>query len=101
MLFYNLGEGRERWVTSLGMFTYYPLAFLAVVGGSLLARKRRGLLWPLLVPAIAVTVGVAITYGQTRFRAAAEPTIVLLAGVALVAAWDRLRPHDRTHAETP
>lgn len=98
MLVYNIGEGRERWVTSIGMYTYYPFAFAAVVGASLLARKRRGQLWPLLVPAIAVTAGVAITYGQTRFRAAAEPTIVLLAGVALVAARDWFRSGRNTPA---
>jgi 4-amino-4-deoxy-L-arabinose transferase-like glycosyltransferase len=91
MLFYNVGEGREKWVTELGLITYYPLAVLAVAGGWILARRRRGLLWPLLVPAVAVTVAVALTYGQTRFRAAAEPSIVLLAAVALVALWTRVR----------
>ena len=91
MLFYNAGEGREKWVTRLGIITYYPLVLLAVAGAWILARRRRGLLWPLLAPAVAVTVGVAITYGQTRFRAAAEPSIVLLAAVALVAAWARVR----------
>jgi 4-amino-4-deoxy-L-arabinose transferase-like glycosyltransferase len=92
MLFYNVGEGRERWVTALGLITYYPLALLAIGGGWILARRRRGLLWPLLVPAIAVTIDVALTYGQTRFRAAAEPSIVLLAAVALVAISQRVRP---------
>jgi hypothetical protein len=91
MLFYNLGEGRERWVTSLGLFTYYPLALLAVAGGWILVRRRRGRLWPLLVPAVTVTVGVAVTYGQTRFRAAAEPSIVILAAVAIaeMLSWSR------------
>jgi 4-amino-4-deoxy-L-arabinose transferase-like glycosyltransferase len=88
MLFYNLGEGRERWVTSLGLLTYYPLVLLALGGGWILVRRRRGLLWPLVVPAVVVTVGGAITYGQTRFRSAAEPSIVILAAVALTAGWD-------------
>jgi hypothetical protein len=38
-----------------------------------------------------VTIGVAITYGQTRFRAAAEPSIVILATIAIVAGWDWTR----------
>ena len=42
------------------------------------------------MPAVVVTVSAAVTYGQTRFRAAAEPSIVLLAAVALVAMWDRV-----------
>jgi 4-amino-4-deoxy-L-arabinose transferase-like glycosyltransferase len=92
MVLYNVGEGRERWVSVLGLITYYPLALLALAGGWILARRRRGLLWPLLMPAAVVTMSVAVTYGQTRFRAAAEPSIVLLAAVALLAVWDRARP---------
>ena len=45
-------------------------------------RRARRALWVLLVPAIGVTVGVAVTYGQTRFRAAAEPSLAILAAVA-------------------
>jgi hypothetical protein len=37
----------------------------------------------LSVPAVAVTIGVAATYGQTRFRAAAEPSLAVLAAVGL------------------
>jgi 4-amino-4-deoxy-L-arabinose transferase-like glycosyltransferase len=91
MVWFNLAEGKENFVNYAGIVTYYPLAALALLGGWILVRRRRGLLWPLVVPAIAVTVGVAITYGQTRFRSAAEPSIVLLAAVALVAGWDGFR----------
>jgi 4-amino-4-deoxy-L-arabinose transferase-like glycosyltransferase len=91
MLLFNLAEGRERFAILAGIITYYPLAALAIAGGWILVRRRRGLLWPLLVPAVALTVGVAITYGQTRFRAAAEPSIVILAAVASIAAWDAFR----------
>ena len=104
MLSYNLGEGRERWVTLLGLITYYPLALLAVAGGWFLVRRRRGQLWPLLVPVATVTIGVAVTYGQTRFRSAAEPTIVILAAVAIAALWERASRdssgHDLTQGET-
>jgi 4-amino-4-deoxy-L-arabinose transferase-like glycosyltransferase len=91
MVWFNLAEGKENFVNYAGIFTYYPLALLALVGGWILVRRRRGLLWPLVVPAIVVTLGVAITYGQTRFRSAAEPSIVLLAAVALVAGWEAFR----------
>lgn len=101
MLSYNLGEGRERWVTLLGLLAYYPLAVLGIAGGWFLVRQRRGQLWPLLVPVATVTIGVAVTYGQTRFRSAAEPTIVVLAAVALVGIWDRVRGQGLTQGVTP
>jgi 4-amino-4-deoxy-L-arabinose transferase-like glycosyltransferase len=84
MLSFNQGEGRERWVTAAGMYTYWPLLSLAIAGGLVLIRRARRGLWVLLVPVIATTVGVAITYGQTRFRAASEPTVVVLASVAIL-----------------
>jgi 4-amino-4-deoxy-L-arabinose transferase-like glycosyltransferase len=104
MLLFNLAEGKERFVILVGIIFYYPLAALALAGGWLLMRRQRGLLWPLVTPAIALTVGVAITYGQTRFRSAAEPSIVILAAIALVAGWDwyrRRKGHDLTQADTP
>jgi hypothetical protein len=85
MLSFNEGEGRERWVTALGLWTYYPLLGLGVAGAFVLARRQPRRLWILLVPAIASTIGVAVTYGQTRFRAAAEPSLVILAAVTVVA----------------
>jgi hypothetical protein len=44
--------------------------------------RRRGVsLLPLLAFAVTVSIGVAVTYGFTRFRAAAEVPIVVLAAV--------------------
>jgi 4-amino-4-deoxy-L-arabinose transferase-like glycosyltransferase len=83
MVWFNLGEGRERWVTRLGMVAYYPTLVAAVAGAVLLWRRSRPALWVLAVPAVVVTAGAALTYGQTRFRAAAEPSLAILAAVAL------------------
>ncbi len=82
MPFINESEGRPRWVTTLGMWFYYPLAALAI-GGAVLLRRRRVRVWPFLVPPAIVTVGALLSYGQTRFRVPAEPTIVILAAVAV------------------
>jgi hypothetical protein len=38
----------------------------------------------------AVTIGVAATYGQTRFRAAAEPSLAILAAVGVLTLFPRL-----------
>ena len=92
MVAYNVFEDRERWVTQLGFVTYYPTLILAVAGGVILFRRRRRReLWVLSVPAIAVTISAVVTYGQTRFRAAAEPSLAILAAVAIVAVVDALR----------
>src|SRR5256885_410818 len=82
MVSYNKGEGREGWVTTLGLIAYYPL-LVAAVAGWVVMRRRRRRSWPLLVPALIVTIASAATYGQTRFRVPAEPTLVVLAAVAI------------------
>jgi 4-amino-4-deoxy-L-arabinose transferase-like glycosyltransferase len=84
MVSYNKGEGREGWVTILGIITFYPL-LLAAIAGWIVMRRRRRRSWPLLVPAVIVTIASAATYGQTRFRVPAEPSLVVLAAIAIAA----------------
>ena len=58
MVAFNKGEGREAWVTRIGLVVYYPTLVGAVAGAVLMWRRRaRRALWVLLVPAIAATVG--------------------------------------------
>ncbi len=84
MLKWNEAEGRPSWVTGLGMVFYYPILLLAI-GGVVVLKRRRIRQWPVLVPPIIVTVGTVLSYGQTRFRVTAEPSLVVLASVAIVA----------------
>jgi 4-amino-4-deoxy-L-arabinose transferase-like glycosyltransferase len=75
-------EGRPlRWEQA-GIVIYYACLLLAAFAAWTL-RRRRMLLWVLLSPVALVTVTSALAYGSTRFRAAAEVSIVVLAGVAL------------------
>jgi 4-amino-4-deoxy-L-arabinose transferase-like glycosyltransferase len=90
MLEFNEGEARERWVTVLGLVAFYPLVLLAIYGAVQL-RRRRVALWPLLVPVLIVTLASAATYGQTRFRVPAEPSLVVLGALGLTTALARLR----------
>jgi 4-amino-4-deoxy-L-arabinose transferase-like glycosyltransferase len=93
MIDFNKGEGRESWVTRLGLVVFYPTLIAAVAGAIALWRRRFRLeLWVLVVPAIVVTLASAGTYGQTRFRAAAEPSLAVLAAIAAVAVVRRLSP---------
>ena len=100
MINYNKGEGREGWVTTLGLITYYPL-LIAAVAGWVVMRRRRRRSWPLLVPALIVTIASAATYGQTRFRVPAEPTLVVLAAVAIAAVVARDWPARRKQPARP
>jgi len=100
MVNYNKGEGREGWVTTLGLIAYYPL-LIAAVAGWVVMRRRRRRSWPLLVPVLVVTIASAATYGQTRFRVPAEPTIVVLAAVAIAAVVARDWPARRKQPARP
>ena len=100
MVSYNKGEGREGWVTTLGLVAYYPL-LIAAVGGWVVVRRRRRRSWPLLVPALVVTIASAATYGQTRFRVPAEPTLVVLAAIAIAAVVARDWPARRKQPARP
>jgi len=91
MLSWNANEGRPRAVTAAGMWFYYPLLLLAV-GGAVVAVRRRIRVWPLLVPAVVVTLSTVVSYGQTRFRVPAEPGIVILASLAVAAVVGALPP---------
>jgi 4-amino-4-deoxy-L-arabinose transferase-like glycosyltransferase len=91
MVAFNKGEGREAWVTRLGLLVYYPTLILAIAGSIAMWRRRARLaLWVLLVPAISLTIGVAATYGQTRFRAVAEPSLAILAAIGVLTLFPRL-----------
>jgi 4-amino-4-deoxy-L-arabinose transferase-like glycosyltransferase len=86
MIRFNAGEDREPWVARLGLLAYFPTLFAAIGGAIVLWRRRsRRSLWVLCVPAVIVTVDAIVTYGQTRFRAPAEPALAILAAVGLVA----------------
>jgi len=85
--FFSGLEGRRPGATHFGLIVYWlllPFAF----AGALLARRGR---WVLLAPVLMVTLVALATYGTTRFRMAAEPSIVLLAAVALQALALRVR----------
>jgi hypothetical protein len=69
---------------------YWILVPFAIAGAIVLRRRRR-FLWPLAATAITVTVVAAATYGQQRFRIAAEPAILVLGAVALDAVWNAWR----------
>jgi 4-amino-4-deoxy-L-arabinose transferase-like glycosyltransferase len=88
----NFIEGRDPlWVSWAGLYAFYAVALGAIAGVVVLRRGRGPPLFPLLAPGAAVVLTVLVTYASTRFRAAAEPSLVVLAAVAL-ARTDRVFP---------
>lgn len=90
---------RNLWATRLAALTWYPIAGAAIAGAFVLRRRRETIL-PLVGPLVVVFVTITITFAQNRYRASAEPAIVLLAAVAFERLWVGFRailddPEDR------
>jgi 4-amino-4-deoxy-L-arabinose transferase-like glycosyltransferase len=86
---YETLEQRDLRSEQIGTGVYYILLALAIYG-ALLLRRRGSPLWILLSAPVLVTVSGALGCGITRLRMAAEISIVVLAGVAVVALLERL-----------
>ena len=77
-------DKRQLPASKVALAMYYVLV-LASLGGAVLVRRRGWPLLPLVSMVLAVTVAVALTFGQTRYRASAEVTLVVLGGVLFAA----------------
>jgi 4-amino-4-deoxy-L-arabinose transferase-like glycosyltransferase len=83
-------EGREGWVALAALWSFYAVAALAITGAVIL-RRRRVKVFPLLVPPAIVLFAVALALGSNRYRASAEPALVVLAAVAIGAGLDAVQ----------
>src|SRR3954462_9238719 len=78
---------RAQQAAMLSLYLLVPFA----IAGAVVLRRRGEQLRILLIPIVFVTLVAALSYGSTRFRVAAEPSIVVLASVGFAAAWPRMR----------
>lgn len=92
---WETGEGRVFWLQVLGWVLDLVLFPLAVIGGWHLRRSGRHV-WPLVAVAVIVSFTSLATYGNQRFRIAAEPAIVVAAAVTM---GSRGWLHDPSRAE--
>jgi len=90
MVWLNTGEGRERWASWSGVWAFWLLVPLTVIG-TVALRRRHVAVWPLLAPAVIVTLTAAVFYGIVRFRLPFDVTMTVLAGVGLDGIRQRLR----------
>jgi 4-amino-4-deoxy-L-arabinose transferase-like glycosyltransferase len=95
----DMSESRGRFASEAGLAMYVVLVPLAAVG--LWVLHRRDLpVTPFLGLAVTATVVAALTFGVTRYRVPVDVGLVVLAALAIDAAWRRwssgVRP--RVHA---
>ncbi len=96
-----LWSGSPKWSHRLALYMYWALLVPAAVGIVFLRRRRVSLI-PVLAPFFVVAIAVALTFGQARYRAGAEVSLVLLAGAGSSAIFDRLRrPRSSPKAQVP
>lgn len=76
----DAGDDRERPITWAGVFAFWILAPVAAFGALRLRRLYRGVL---LMPLVVVAVTTVVFYGGHRIRSSAEPSIVVLAALAI------------------
>lgn len=83
----SLGYGALFWGRPRGFAQFalvvYVLVVASAAGGLFLLRRRQVSTLPLMAMIAQVCLVAALAYGESRFRAAAEPALVVLAGVAI------------------
>jgi 4-amino-4-deoxy-L-arabinose transferase-like glycosyltransferase len=91
---------RDVRLNRIGLGFYYAFVPLAI-GGAVLLRRRGRPLSILVAPVVLVSLVAVASYGSTRFRAAAEVPLVVLAAVTLDAGAARAIERRRRRASTP
>jgi hypothetical protein len=90
MVWYNTGEGRDRWASWAGFWMYLTMLPFAV-GGTVALHRQGRMVWPLVGTTVIVTLTAALFYGIIRFRIPAEVALVVLAAAGVDALVRRLR----------
>jgi 4-amino-4-deoxy-L-arabinose transferase-like glycosyltransferase len=84
--------GQVRGVSVAGQFVEWISIPLAIAGGIVLGKRSRRRLVVIVAPVVVAALSAALFYGSTRLRVVAEPSLYLLAAIALVTGFRRIRP---------
>ena len=87
-------EGRGRFASWAGLYSFYAL-MIPAIGGIVVLRRRHIPISPLIALVVIVTLAAMTTFGVTRYRAPAEPAIVIAAAVGIDAFLRRWRAAKR------
>ncbi|MEM8705064.1 MAG: glycosyltransferase family 39 protein [Actinomycetota bacterium] len=90
-LFFESLEGRDYDWLWAGWYAWLGLVAAAIGGAVSTGRTGWRDRWPLAVPLAVVVFTALASYGNARFRVAAEPGVIVLAAVGVVALADRVR----------
>lgn len=103
MAFDRFVEGRKRPIVLAAWSFYYLMLPFTIAGAIILWRRNRGQSVVLLAPIAASLFVVALTFGNTRYRAIAEPSFAVLAAVGIVGAatWVSSTWRDAPSPESP
>ncbi len=86
----EVGTGRPVWVSRLGLWYFYALVPVAVVG-ALVLRRRHLLMFPFVALILLSSVTAVLAFGDARFAVEADVALAMLAGVGLDALATRAR----------
>ena len=92
---YAVAEGRVRWAEQLGMILDWVLFPFAILGAVQLVRQKPKMFLVVFMP---VVVNVALFYGSTRMRVAAEPSLALFGVIGILDLASRIHPRSRAEA---
>lgn len=94
-------EGKDRAFAVLSWMNYYVLVPFAVAGFIMTIKRQRILAFICAAPVVTALTAVAISAGITRYRASADPILVILAALAISASvdfvlrqWNAPAPHE-------
>ncbi len=98
------GDG-ARSMQLAGQYLNWVLLPLAVCGAVVLYRRSRRDLVIVAAPIVAAALNAAVAFGSTRYRAVAEPSLALLAAIAIAVLLQRIAtfnrgPHGRRELQT-
>jgi hypothetical protein len=82
-------EVYPRWLVSLSVYTFWALGLLAIAGA--FARAARRVPWAVWGCPLAMLLPTVFIIGATRYRSPADPFFVMLAALAVIEAWRRVR----------
>ena len=83
-------EGKDRALAVLSWVNYYALVPFAVAGLLIAFRRSRLIAVLCSTPIVTALLAVAISAGITRYRASADPILIVFASLALVTLFDFL-----------